>query len=80
MHSIQSAMPETKRKGGRPRKHYTADDAKAAVNASNRASRRRRQQAQQVADRTVLRIQFDPLSILEQAGPEGNRQIAAADQ
>lgn len=73
-------MPEAKKKGGRPRKYRDADEARAAINASNRASRRRQQQARQSADHAGLQVQFDPLSILQQAGPEGDGQITAADR
>lgn len=72
-------MPEDKKKGGRPRKYRNTDEVRAAINASNQASRRRRRQAQQLAGSTGLQIQFDPRSILEQAGPEGSGQITALD-
>jgi hypothetical protein len=67
-------MPEAKNKGGRPRKIHTAEAARAAAAAASRAYRRRQRESQQQANNTELNIQFDPRSILQQAGPETDAQ------
>lgn len=77
-------MPPKGKKAGRPAKYRTEEERKLARRASNqRLYQRRHQQAlqrQQPATLESLQVQLDPLSVLERAGPEGNRQITAADQ
>jgi hypothetical protein len=69
-------------KRGRPRKYHTEEEARAAANTASRASRRRRGEAQQQQQprRGGLQIEFDPRSILQQAGVEGDAQITALDR
>ena len=71
-------------KRGRPRKHQTQDDVKSAANAANRASRQRRKVATQSHDQQANNkngpwIEFDPLSMLQQAGAEGDAKVTAPD-
>jgi hypothetical protein len=75
-------MPEANQKRGRPRKHHTKEAAREAVNAANRALRQRRKDTrqQQATGSGSLQIQFDPRSILQQVGVEGNEQITGLDR
>src|SRR6185369_4872212 len=73
-------MPELKtKKGGRPRKYKNVEEAKAAA-TSRRKRARQKQQSEDplIAEPSHLSIQLDPLSILNQVGPEGEGQITAA--
>lgn len=72
-------------KRGRPRKYQTQDDVKSAANAASRASRQRRKVAtqsrdQQASNKKSLWIEFDPLSMLQQAGAEGDAKVTAPDR
>lgn len=70
-----------KKKGGRPRKYHTTEELKAAASTHQKSSRQRRKAQQQAASSSDgLQVQFDAYSILQQAGPEGNGQITAADR
>ena len=74
-------MPEAKSGRGRPRKYQTEEDARQARNAASRASRRRKNaQQQEQPGIGGLRIEFDPRSILQQVGVEGDAQITAPDR
>jgi hypothetical protein len=71
-------------KRSRPRKHQTQDDVKSAANAANRASRQRRKVATQSRDQQAnnnngLWVEFDPLSMLQRAGAEGDAKVTAPD-
>ena len=85
-------MPSIGKKGGRPVKYHTEEERKSAKRANNRrryqSQRQQAQQAQQ-AQQTLqqqqpisggLQIQFDPLSILQQAGPEEDGRITVPGQ
>jgi hypothetical protein len=77
---LYNIMADAKRKGGRPRKHHTEEAAREAAAAASRASRRRKRESQpRVNNDTELNILFDPRSILQQAGPEGDAHITAPE-
>jgi hypothetical protein len=70
-------MEEPRRnKGGRPRKHLSVEDTRAAGRASKRRKRGETRQARQLSNGLhTLNIQIDPRSLLQPAGPEGGGQI-----
>jgi hypothetical protein len=81
---LQLTSAATMAKRGRPKKHQTQEDVKSAANAANRASRRRRKVAtqshdQQATNNNGLWVEFDPLSMLQQAGAEGDAKVTAPD-
>jgi hypothetical protein len=76
-------MPSAKKRVGRPPTQRTNEEKRAAKNASSLKSyHKRRQQPQQVSGPETFRIQIDPRSFLEQAGPQGSEsgQVMASDR
>jgi hypothetical protein len=82
-------MAPTAKKGrGRPQKFATEEERKAARQRTKQESYQRRkggqsqvgrQQQDAAAAAMDLRIEFDPRSILQQAGPESDAQITAPE-
>lgn len=82
-HYILPCLTEEKKKGGRPRINRNPDEASAAKNRLQSSISPSSEATGRAVGRSCyskLQIQFDPPSILTQAGPERSGQIAVPDR